>query len=833
MQIVQTLNDFIKILFTPSTEGLCLGDFLLVQEADERFLGQIIEVEDDKFDKEKAVARVKLTHSINLEGEIVDFNYHTPSKQCEVLYANTREIFDFVNQDKRTFKFGEDFKYSRPFEFNLDFFKNSPLIFCDTIKEHNNFSAQLSKKLSDFRNVILIDYTGSLEVEGAQRLRAKVDFKLPLDYFSLDYIWEKGLASASLETQAVCEEIFNEVKSFVKMTKDKFIPFNRFLKVIGGQYKSTPVKELLVLKNRLQNYQQEELFANVKSEFTWIFEQIGKEKITIIDLSPIKSFWHKDFTEFILRNIKIDSYVFMRLNDSNFDFDLLNLMYLKNRKYSVIPSISNLFAKLPIIAEHCPNCIIFPTKNLRKDFGSLEASICAMPEGTVMLYGKDSNNFAFLVKNLDKEFEDEEQKAKKQAARLTFEGDVIKNLRVKDKITRLNDQKQREIEEEVDKFLSSGIKIKDTPKLETTLVQSVTNPPPVVEKTPAMQIAMGSIQPQKPEPQITLEPEPQITMSKPETSIPVSVISPPPAEEQFNYQIEDVISEEDLDLFDALNQEPPPSVEEIVQESAEIEEVFEEIFEEVEPEKESIVEEPVAETPEVQIEEDSAKIEEAFGEIFKEIELEKEPEEVETKEIEAEEVETKEIEAEEVETKEIQDEEPATEEAETKEVTAEKEPAIEEAETQINIEENIEEFLLEDIADESIHETFEEIIDADSAAKNEAETETISEVEPETESAPEAEPKVIPVEEIPETISEGHASPYIEEIPIFTPEIPRAAVEDDKFSEGDKVLHDNYGEGEVLQIVEYSDKVLLQIEFERIGKRLLDPVIAGIRKIRT
>lgn len=729
MQIVQTLNDFIKILFTPSTESLCLGDFLLVQEADEKFLGQIIEVEDDKFDEGKAVAKVKLTHSINTEGEITDYNYHTPSKQCEVLYANTREIFDFVNQGRRTFKFGEDFKFSRPFEFNLDFFKNSPLIFCDTIKEHNYFSAQLARKLSDFRNVILLDYTGSMEVEEAQRLRAKVDFKLPLDYFSLDYIWEKGISSASLETQATCEEIFNELKSFVKMTKDKFIPFNRFLSVIGGQYKSTPVKELLVLKNRLQSYQQEDLFANLKSEFTWIFEQIGKEKITIIDLSTLKSFWHKDFTEFILRNIKIDSYIFMRLNDNNFDSDLLSLMYLKNRKYSVIPSVSNLFAKFPVIAEHCPNYIIFPTKNIRKDFGVLNASISAMPEGTVMLNGKDSNNFAFLVKNLDKEFEDEEEKAGKHTSKLTFEGDVIKNLRVKDKITRMNDKKQREIEEEVDKFISSGIKIPESaPKLETTLAQSTYSAPPQVPDEPVI--------------------EEKIQPTEPVSSIPASVITPPNAPEQFSYQIEEVISEEELDLFDALNQGEASNVQEvaqeIIQENLKIEETFEDIFEEVEPKKEQLIE-----TPETLV--------------------------------------------------------------------------------------GAEDFLLEDLADESIKEAFEEIVDTDVAAKTEPEIPVDSDEVIRPMGVPQASEAFTPeaFETVPETFSPSeHAAQYIEEIPIFTPQIPHAAGDDGKFREGDRVLHDNYGEGKVLQIVEYSDKILLQIEFERIGKRLLDPVIAGVRKMQ-
>ena len=50
------------------------------------------------------------------------------------------------------------------------------------------------------------------------------------------------------------------------------------------------------------------------------------------------------------------------------------------------------------------------------------------------------------------------------------------------------------------------------------------------------------------------------------------------------------------------------------------------------------------------------------------------------------------------------------------------------------------------------------------------------------------------------------------------------------FKTGDKIEHDKYGKGEVVKVITYANRSLLQINFEEVGKRLLDPDIANIRK---
>ena len=157
MQIVQTLNDFIKILYAPQYENVALADFLYIKDGLTRYLGQVVEISDDKFDEDKNIAKVKLTHSINEKGVISDFNFMLPSKHAEILFANQREVLNFVNDKKQTIQFGQDVKYSRGFEFNTNFFNNSPIVFCDKIKEYNFVACELGKKLSSEKKVVIFD----------------------------------------------------------------------------------------------------------------------------------------------------------------------------------------------------------------------------------------------------------------------------------------------------------------------------------------------------------------------------------------------------------------------------------------------------------------------------------------------------------------------------------------------------------------------------------------------------------------------------------------------------------------------------------------------------
>ena len=93
---------------------------------------------------------------------------------------------------------------------------------------------------------------------------------------------------------------------------------------------------------------------------------------------------------------------------------------------------------------------------------------------------------------------------------------------------------------------------------------------------------------------------------------------------------------------------------------------------------------------------------------------------------------------------------------------------------------------------------------------------------------PTAHKKKLPAAEEPEIQEE-----IIEENPVVpvypANDIPEVSSE--IFEAGDQVTHPKYGTGVVEKMIKYGNKVLCSINFENIGRRLLDPAISEITKI--
>ena len=72
------------------------------------------------------------------------------------------------------------------------------------------------------------------------------------------------------------------------------------------------------------------------------------------------------------------------------------------------------------------------------------------------------------------------------------------------------------------------------------------------------------------------------------------------------------------------------------------------------------------------------------------------------------------------------------------------------------------------------------------------------------------------------------------QLTVYETDIADNSEEENKlqFEIGDKVYHPKHGKGTVEGFANYSNKILFcQIEFEKVGRRILDPRIAGLEKI--
>ncbi len=400
MRVIQTRNDTIRLIFNPKTDGLCLSDFLIVRDGRDNFLGQIVEIYDDKFNQEENVASIRLVYRILPDHQVVPYDNFTPSRECEIAKIKLEEIEKCLNTDKDTVPFGISTKNNKIVNINLNFFNNNPVIFADKLNEVNCAFENAAQKLKSFKKVVVIDYTGTLNIKNAKRIKAKADFKLPLDFYSLEYIWQKATSRASLEAQAELEDMFVELQKFVSSTEDKYIPFPRFVKVIEQQYKATPAIELKLFLNSLRRYWHEELFARSKKEFQGISKALQKEDVVIVDLSNLRLEWHREFLEFAIRQVRdYEAYLLLRLNENNSNPEMINDLYLKNPKLSIISSISYGFVKLPHIMEYAKNYILYKTLNPRRDFGFANFQVAALNSSSFLMFGEDTRDFMFVLKN--------------------------------------------------------------------------------------------------------------------------------------------------------------------------------------------------------------------------------------------------------------------------------------------------------------------------------------------------------------------------------------------------------------------------------------------------
>lgn len=152
-----------------------------------------------------------------------------------------------------------------------------------------------------------------------------------------------------------------------------------------------------------------------------------------------------------------------------------------------------------------------------------------------------------------------------------------------------------------------------------------------------------------------------------------------------------------------------------------------------------------------------------------------------------------------------------------------------EAETEIqeNIEETVNEFAgeFESISqeiEETENQAEEDMINyAEEQNEEQEETESFSDVL--NQQAQESiEPPAVDI--LPASMS---SAPIV---PIYSADV-EPQVQSDEVEQGDTVVHPKYGKGTVEKLISYGSKTLCSINFDNVGRRLLDPNLAELKKV--
>ena len=815
MQVANAINNSIRILFNPRVEDFRLFDFLMVKSDNDRYIAQIVEIYDNKFDSSQNIAKIKLFYKITENNEVMPYDNFTPNRECEIVKIKPKEIENFINQDKKTFIFATNTKNSCSLEIQYNFFNNNPIILADKIENANSISLNLAKNLSTEKNVVIIDSTGILEFENAKKIKASKNFRMPLNYTTIDFIFDKCLSDASLEFQSVCGEIINEIKKFARKQESQFIPFNAFTRVLLEQYKATPYPELKLLLVRLKKYQMDEVFARTKKDNETLFKTIEKNPITILDLSGIEVSWQKAYLEYIIENIEQEIYLITRINDENCDVDLINKIYNQKKNINFIPNVSYNYKKLPSIMQYCKNYILLPSLYQRTDF--LDANFALsnlIPEGCI-IFGENTDNFLYFARDYELELQEKRKNYRKIALSLIKEDEenteeqkeeVSKtdSEKLMEELTRFeNEKKESENQKQVEDFFEEEISQNDLNEAKETF-EEIENPKTTeiqnIQQEEKNDIFEDIFENKASEEEIKKEPEDEFQElnDKIEENLEIN-------EKETNNTEE--IKTEEQSFEDILEKE---NDEVILQEPKEITEIEEnKETEEQKTEDNSIIEEePISqiktetEEPTIQIESENIAIAENPEESTI---VNTPPEEKAQENSEAELVEfgsdNSEIELSDEELDFFQIAKESSIEYEKTNVT------VDDIEYKTQNTQDDDDLNLSEIASSSIDNSFEQIIDSKPSQS-------------------------IPVIEVDENIkinADILEKPVEEKenLPIFKEEIKED--ETPVFKVGDIISHKKYGKGTVTKTIKYEQRQLVQVEFEDSGKKLLDPKVADIK----
>lgn len=777
MQIFEVKNNIAKIIYNPSENKLLPSDFLLIEDTNQKIIAQVINIETtDKTDSNLAVLRLAL--NIDKDDNLSYYNGYIPAKSSKLIYITSDEIIELIKGADDNIYFGNLSNHPSCFvKTNISFIDDRLYVQSDRADKTDIIFKNIISELKEKnKKIIILDFDGQYaSTEKALRLKISQNIKLPLNTEAFDTILNYDVLDCPLEDKAVIQSIVLELREYLKTLKDKYIPFNMFKQVVDAEFASNPVSGLMLLRNKLWKYAQDGIFADKKEQYDVINSAFFNQNIIILDASDVSEIWHKFIIQTVIELTAHDCYLFMSLND--IDLDKKSIAGFYNKK-NIIPVVVTTYDSpyRTILKSLCKNQLLGKPSISLNEQEYYSPLLQRMNNIDMLLFGETT-----LYLPLQVELQQ-------------FNSDTPEDV------------VQNDIKKDVDKLLSSP---------QTVIPSTVTVVPDVIQ------------------PEALVEEEIVEEIFEEE---PIS---------QVEELVDDDITDSDFDFLDEM-QSNEKVVE--VQQTQEINQDDDDILnvpfnltqreDEVEAIMNSLtydVFEPVKEVPKIGVDEPAI--------------------------IETEQIETFTVD---VQIEENEDVQPVIQEeiAETAVVNSEGEiqnQVDEEILEENIIEDNVSNEEISEIDAQGLIETGESEAVAEEDA-NESETEDIvaldsvienieSKAQNEEENSAEelveekSDELVVEFEDDEEEQSEVVQPPQINEnintketpkIPIYeTDTSSQVMIDQIPFKVNDRVFHPKYGNGVIESFIQYSNNILFSlIDFDTAGRKMLDPRISGIEKIK-
>lgn len=377
MNIIEVKNNLVKLCYE---EDLRLSGLIVIKDSQKTYLAQIMHLEATRIGK-VAVAKILF----NLTDKIHAYDGSIPSLRAEIRPVDTKFLLETLEYSE-PLVLGKIAGQTDNITVDFDILHDNPIILAEkfffTKILLNNFALQLQARK---KNIVVFDTAGIFK---SNKLTITQDFKIPLNSSTINYIYEKGFEDATAESKALIQSIFEELSEYSKTVE--FIPFDTFKAVVDSEFMRTKLMQLIIMKNKIKQIREWNVFAQNPSEFNILKEKLSGEGTVVIDLSPLKPSLQQECIKYIysvLAEIGQEFYAFTPLATDGTDKFLLNqILTTENVHTSVICDYD--YKYLSELKKTSKNMLMFTPLKQQKDFGGYNMFLQKLAEDEFIAYGK-------------------------------------------------------------------------------------------------------------------------------------------------------------------------------------------------------------------------------------------------------------------------------------------------------------------------------------------------------------------------------------------------------------------------------------------------------------
>ena len=797
MNIIEVKNNLVKLSYE---EDIVLGAFIKISDLKGAYIAQILHLESSRIGK-IAIARL----IFNFKTGIQAYDGSIPSIQSDVEILNNDFIANFLDKTDPLL-IGKLNQSDTEIVVSSSLLKDKPIICAEKSYQYKLLLENLiNQNEINNRKTVVFDLTG--EIQG-NKIVATKDFMIPLNKDSIDYIFDRGFEDLTQENKAFIQDIFSELSEYIKTVE--FIPFNDFNAVIEYEFKRTQKLQLIILKNRLTQFEKANIFAQQNKDFRILDEKLVNDNTLIIDLSRLNDSLQNEYIMYVYKQMEqknTNFYSFVSLNNSNTSKDTLNILFgAKNIFTSIACPYS--YKYINELKQCSKNMFMFTPIKQQNDFGAYNIFLNRLNENEFILYGKTTKFTPLIIKLEEIKDFTKLNGSTDEVPILSLNMDEIPVMEIPQEDLAVV-PKQEEVPSSEEQIEEIETPVMETPQENLAVVPEQEEVIPSEGQTEEIETPVMEI-PQEnlavvPEQEEVIPSEGQIEeIETPVMEIPQedsTVVS----EQEEVPSSEEQISEIDNNVLDIENSKDDISQDvmalEVQQELAKIS---------IDIEDDEIADAVTAASRQVSLEDlEEAKTNLDPSDLFK----------------------------------------ANTELNETQSEITEDESILTDADLdmieslQQDTPTSIEEHSSEEIIKENIEDNVDGITDNEEQLSSESKisvTDQILQEEAEKKALEEAN-KIDPIEEQiekPENIQQKHEEKLETKqaqtpiVPVYSAEIPdEDIVESDNIKQGDTIVHPEFGKGVVEKLISYGERILCSVNFDQVGRRLLDPKISEMKKI--